>query len=208
MDLFIPTYFPEILHFAVMIRSNAPVMEVCDNYQKQTLRSRTYITHAQGKLGLFVPVKHQKTGLRQKFEEVRTEDSFSWASNHWKSIQTAYRTSPFFEFYEDDLADLFMRDDLNLQHHNLRVIERIMALMEVDFHYTTTEKYQAEFRGQDYRHLSESKYNLRPEFTGYTQVFGTHHGFLSNCSILDALFNLGPQTSAYLESIPMHAITG
>ena len=191
-----------------MIRSSNPVMEISDNYQRQTLRSRAYITHAQGKLGLFVPVKHQKIGLRQKFKQVLTEDSFSWSSNHWKSIQIAYRTPPFFEFYEDDLADLFVSDDLNLQLHNLQIIERIMGLMEVDFNYTTTSKYQEAFAGQDYRYLSDCKYNLRPEFPSYRQVFETNHGFLSNCSILDALFNLGPQTSAYLKSIPTHSIIG
>ena len=107
MILLHPTYFPSIVQMVAMAQADKIVFEVEDNYQKQTYRNRAYIAHSNGKLTLNVPIKHSKNGGRQKTKEVHVENSFPWQSQHWKSLQTAYRTSPFFEFYEDDLAPLF-----------------------------------------------------------------------------------------------------
>ncbi len=186
-----------------MVRSENVVFEVCDNYQKQTLRNRMYITHAQGTLALFVPIKHNKSRGRQKTKAVQSESAFGWASNHWKSIQTAYRTAPFFEFYEDDLADLFNSESVFLQQHNLKIIARIMELIGKDFSYTETKTYEMDFSGNDWRQYAERKRNRPSNFPEYIQVFQSYHDFIPNCSVLDALFNLGPQTLQYLEDIPL-----
>jgi hypothetical protein len=188
---------------SAMVRSENIVFEVCDNYQKQTLRNRTYIAHAQGTLGLFVPIKHNKTTGRQKTKEVQSESAFAWAANHWKSIQTAYRTAPFFEYYEDELADLFTSELIKLQDHNLKIIDRLMHLIGKEFNYGKTQAYQIDFSGKDWRYYGEQKRNSPINFPHYIQVFQSNHAFISNCSVLDALFNLGPQTLAYLEDIPL-----
>jgi hypothetical protein len=184
LDLFLPTYFPDLLHIAALVRSKNVIFEVCDNYQKQTQRNRTYIAHAQGVLPLIVPIKHRTTGQRLKSYEVESESAFGWATNHWKSIQTAYRTAPFFEFYEDDLADLFSSESITLQAHNLQIIERLMELI-------------------DWRYFGEKKHNIKVTFPHYIQVFESYNGFIPNCSVLDALFNLGPQTLDYLQNLSL-----
>lgn len=186
-----------------MVRSNEAIFEVCDNYQKQTQRNRTYIAHAQGVLPLIVPIKHQTDSLRLKSKEVVSENAFGWAENHWKSIQTAYRTAPFFEFYEDDLADLFDSESIALQAHNLRIIERLIKLIGADFKFTLTESYQKNFSGNDWRKFGDKKHNRSVSFPHYIQVFESYNGFISNCSVLDALFNLGPQTLHYLKQLPL-----
>lgn len=99
-----PSYFPSIEQMAHIAQSEKVIWEVEDNYQKQTYRNRAYIAHSNGKLLLNIPIKHNKNGVRQQTKDVRMENDFPWQDHHWKSLQSAYRTSPFFEYYEDDLA--------------------------------------------------------------------------------------------------------
>ena len=94
-----PAYFPSIIQMIAVTQAEHVVLEIEDNYQKQTYRNRTYIAHTNGKLLLNIPIRHVKNGNRQKTKNVIIENDFPWQSHHWKSIQTAYKTSPFFEYY-------------------------------------------------------------------------------------------------------------
>ncbi len=105
-----PCYFGPISEFVAIAKTESVIFENEDNYQKQTYRSRMYIYGANGKLSLNIPIKHTgDKSQHQKYKNVRIENEFGWQKQHWKSLQTAYRTSPFFEFYEDDLAPLYHR---------------------------------------------------------------------------------------------------
>ncbi|NJW55298.1 WbqC family protein, partial [Salinimicrobium sp. CDJ15-91] len=91
-----------------LVKAKEVVFENEDNYQKQTYRNRMYIYGANGKLSLNVPIKH--TGNKsnhQKYRDVRIENDFPWQKQHWRSLETVYRTSPFFEFYEDDFRPVY-----------------------------------------------------------------------------------------------------
>jgi len=196
-----PAYFPSIAQMVVIAKAKEIVFEVCDNYQKQTYRNRSYIAHSNGKLLLSVPVKHDKKGNRQKMKDVETENDFAWQSHHWKSIQTAYRTSPFFEYYEDDLDLLFSKPVTSLLRHNLEIQKILFDLMGISTKTSFTEAYEVQPQHiTDYRFLinvkKEPKYTLLP----YTQVLAANHDFLSNLSVLDLLFNEGPNTLSYLEN--------
>ena len=195
-----PTYFPSIVQMAAMAQAEKVVLEIQDNYQKQTYRNRAYIAHANGKLLLNVPIKHSKNGLRQKTKEVTIENSFPWQSQHWKSIQTAYRTSPFFEYYEDDLVSLFTEHATHLLHHNLNLMNRLLELLGLEISVVTTSEYLIEPTQKDLRYLASAKQEKQYSFTPYTQVLEAHHGFLPNLSVLDLLFNEGPNALEYLES--------
>jgi hypothetical protein len=184
---------------AAIVQAEKVVFEIEDNYQKQTYRNRAYIAHANGRLLLNVPVKHSKGGPRQRTKEVITEDSFPWQSQHWKSLQTAYRTSPFFEFYEDELAPLFTRPVSQLLEHNLEIFKVLTDLLGLSLEIGFTESYAPETKITDLRFLVEAKKEKRYSFTPYTQVLESHHGFLSNLSVLDLLFNEGPNALHYLE---------
>ncbi len=194
-----PTYFPSIAQMVAVAQANAVAFEVHDNYQKQTYRTRAYIAHANGRLLLNVPIKHSKTGQRQKTRQVEPEDSFPWQSQHWKSLQTAYRTSPFFEFYEDDLRPLFYRKATNLLNHHLEIFEVVCELIGIEVEPETTSEYFENPSQLDLRYLADAKneptFNLDP----YTQVLQDHHGFLPNLSVIDLLFNEGPNALSYLE---------
>lgn len=197
-----PTYFPSIAQFHLML-NNPCVLEVSDNYQKQTLRNRAYIYGANGKQALNLPIKHVggETG-RQLFKDVKVENGFPWQRLHWKSLETAYRTSPYFEYYEDDLARIFEKQYTYLLDVNLDTIETILACLLVHINFDKTKGYEAEPQEvNDYRFLSSAKKEYPITMPLYHQIFSDKHGFISNLSILDLLFHEGPNTQEYLEKV-------
>ncbi len=194
-----PSYFPSIEQMAAMVQAEKIVWEVEDNYQKQTFRNRTYIAHSNGKLLLNIPIKHSKEGNRQKTKNVIVENDFPWQEQHWKSLQSAYRTSPFFEFYEDDLAYLFKEKVEFLMDHNLQIIKTICELIGIELQTSRTTSYVITPEITDLRYLIDAKRKSTFETESYTQVLQANHGFLPNLSILDLLFNEGTNTLGYLE---------
>lgn len=199
MPLFHPAYFPSIAQMVAMVQSHEIIFEVHDNYQKQTYRNRCYIAHSNGKLALNIPIQHAKDGKRQRTSEVCPDDSFPWQQQHWKSLQSAYRTSPFFEFYEDDLKPLFNTPVTNLMNHNLNIIKLVYNLLGLKLKYELTATYEKETPYKDFRNLIISKKEPDYDLEVYTQVLESHHGFLKNLSVLDVLFNEGPNALLYLE---------
>ena len=197
-----PTYFPSIAQFHLML-NNPCVLEVSDNYQKQTLRNRVYIYGANGKQALNLPIKHVRgdTG-RQLFKDVKVENNFPWQRLHWKSLETAYRTSPYFEYYEDDLARIFEKQYTYLLDVNLDTIETILACLLVHINFDKTKGYEAEPQEvKDYRFLSSAKKEYPITMPSYHQIFSDKYGFIPNLSILDLLFHEGPNTQDYLAKV-------
>ena len=123
--LIYPSYFPPIATMVAIAKADKVTLEIQDNYQKQTYRNRAYIAHSNGKLLLNIPIRHSKNIQHQKTKDVAPENNFPWLTEHWKSIQIAYRTSPYFEFYEDDLAPLFKSPVLKLQDFNIKILENL-----------------------------------------------------------------------------------
>lgn len=195
-----PSYFPSVLQMVAVAQTKEVVLEVHGNYQKQTYRNRTYIAHNNGKLLLNIPVKHTKDGIRQQMQTVVVENDFPWQSHHWKSIRTAYRTSPFFEYYEDDLEHLFTEPVHGLLDLNLKIFDLLLELLGISAQVSKTETFERTPEIQDLRTLIEVKSKREYSFSSYTQVLQAHHGFLPNLSVLDLIFNEGPAALNYLES--------
>ncbi|NAS29865.1 hypothetical protein GTQ40_02670 [Flavobacteriaceae bacterium R38] len=196
-----PGYFPSIAHFVVIAKNTDQLLiEMEDNYQKQTYRNRLYIYGANGKQVLTVPIKHSGEN-RQKYKDVKIENNFDWQKQHWKSLQTAYRTSPFFEFYEDELQPLFEKKHNFLLDLNFQTIDLISECLQLDFIFDKTTSYEKEPQEiHDFRKLIIAKKETTYSFEKYTQVFQDKHGFIENLSILDLLFNEGTNAISYLEN--------
>lgn len=194
-----PAYFPCILQMAAMAQANSVVFELDDNYQKQTYRNRAYIAHSNGLMILNTPVvKHKIINTHRKTRDIQTCTDTPWQQHHFKSLESAYRSSPFYDFYIDDLAPLFTNQVKSLQEHNLKIFHAICEVLEWDIEISTTVKYQKDFDGLDLRSLINAKKKITHSFTPYIQVFDEENGFLPNLSVLDLLFNLGPSTLSYL----------
>ncbi len=194
-----PTYFPNVAHFAAIVNTEKLTFEYEDNFLKQTYRNRTYIYAANGKLLLNIPVIHSQKN-RQKYKDVKISQETSWQNHHWKSLLSAYSTSPFFEYYKDELVYLFNVKTNYLLDFNLKCFVAICDCLQIDINYSKTNDYQKIVHNTiDFRYLVNAKIE-EPQFEPYAQVFDDKHGFINNLSILDLLFNEGPNALSYLES--------
>ncbi len=200
-----PSYFPNIATYSVLVQ-NPVIWEVWDNYQKQTYRNRCYVATDQGRHMLTVPIKHTggKHG-RQLFRDVRIDNSYSWQRLHWRGLQTAYRASPYFEFFEEDLQSIFSNRYTFLLDLNFSTIEAIGECLQITVPTERTGKYHLNVSGMiDGRSLVNAKEEIKLDQRTYVQVFHQRHGFLANLSVLDLLFNEGPGALNYLEEIKIN----
>ena len=202
MNLLIhPTYFPSISHYVAMAQSENIVFEMEDNFQKQTNRNRTYIYSPNGIQLLNIPVKHSKQ-IFQKTKEVKIETDFDWQKQHLKSLEAAYRSSPFFEYFEDDIRPIFEKKYEFLMDLNFETMDFVAKCLRMKLEYETTTEYFHEVDSNtifDYRILADGKKD-NSQFETYTQVFDDKHGFLNNLSVLDLIFNEGKFALDYLKN--------
>lgn len=195
-----PSYFPSISHFAAMAQSETITFEVEDNFQKQTNRNRAYIYSPNGIQMLNIPIKHSKES-RQKTKDIKIETDFDWQKQHFKSLEAAYRSSPFFEFFEDDLRPIFEKKQAFLLDLNFEFLAIVSKCLRMKIDYTTTTEYFHEVDNSlitDFRPLINGKKD-HSLFESYTQVFDDKYGFINNLSILDLLFNEGKYAMEYLK---------
>ena len=195
-----PVYFPNIKTIAA-IASNDIIWEIQDNYQKQTYRNRCYICTDQGKHMMNIPIQHVGGNQgRQKYKDVKLDNSANWQRQHWRTLQTAYRTSPFFEFYEDDLAPIFEKPVTFLLDLNFKTIAFLCDSLSISNSLIKTLKYQTEIGDiKDFRYLVNAKKEVITNQEKYNQVFIERHDFIENTSTLDLLFNEGPNAISYLK---------
>ncbi len=200
MNLLIhPNYLPAISQLKLIIDSKKLIFEINDNFQKQTHRNRTYIYGANGLLLLSIPVIHSQKN-RKKFKDVKIAYDYDWLTQHLKSFQISYRSSPFFEYYEDKLVDLYVRREKYLYDFNLRSIDVLFDMLQINLEYDFTKGYIEQYSDiLDYRN-NYKKLNSSFKIKEYTQVFESKHGYIENLSALDLIFNEGPNAINFLKT--------
>lgn len=201
MDILIhPNYFPNIHQFTQIIKANNILFEVSDNYQKQTFRNRTYIYGANGKLGLFIPVIHSHKN-RELFKDVKISYESNWMDLHLKSLQSAYRSSPYFEYFEDDFIKLYSKKEKFLADFNIKCIKLISNLLDLDLDFKISNEYVEKTNDIiDLRDLSNARKEKKIETPKYIQVFESKHGYLNNLSIIDLIFSEGPNSVSLINN--------
>tara|TARA_B110001450_G_scaffold183202_1_gene171219 strand:- start:594 stop:1199 length:606 start_codon:yes stop_codon:yes gene_type:complete len=201
MSLFIPTYFSPISQYSEIIKSDSISFEMQDNFQKQSYRNRCYIYNSNGKQLLNIPLndKNKGTSKRKKTKDMLVENDFPWQEHHLKSLQTAYRTSPFYEFYEDDLLSIFTKKYTFLQDVNIDTFLFITDALQINQQYSKTKEYIEEGNSDDFRKLADTKKQPKQSEKSYTQIFDEKHGYIDNLSTLDLLFMEGPNAISYLK---------
>lgn len=192
-----PTYFPPISHWK-LIKSSDLLWSINSRYNKQTLTNRTYIDSANGELMLTVPIKHSGKNQPRVFSDIKLDLSSDWKKNHFKSIKICYQSSPFYEFYEDDIISFFKLDFENLYDLNFKSIKMVCNWLKIKMPediYNKKNKYDCKI--QDFTHLSNSKRTSYLKQKKYNQTFETNNGFINDLSVIDLIFNCGPNSIDY-----------
>ena len=199
-----PTFFSPIEQYAAILQSDSIVFEIEDNFQKQTYRNRCYIHAANGRQMLNVPLIHQKSVGKIKTKDVLIDqETNNWQSNHIKSMQAAYRSSPFYEFYEDDIEAVLNKKHKYLLDLNIDLHEFVMECLQASQKFMVTTSYEVDSEFIDCRNFSNAKKESNATFPEYTQTFKEKHGFLKNLSILDLLCMEGPASFVNLNKIQL-----
>ncbi|MEI8115031.1 MAG: WbqC family protein [Bacteroidia bacterium] len=196
-------YFAPVRYFSKLAVYPEVYIEQHENFIKQTYRNRTVILGANGPISLIVPVeKGREQKIRMK--DLRISYDEEWQRNHWRTIFSAYNSSPFFEYYADDLESFFLKKSKYLLDYNLQITETVLEILEIPLSLILTN---------DFEQVPENCLNFRekinpkahkneddPEFVAqpYTQVFSEKFGFIPDLSILDLLFNEGPSAHEHL----------
>ena len=189
-----PTYFPPISHWK-HISSNNLQWSIKSRYNKQTLTNRTYIDSSNGELMLTVPIKHSGKNVPRKFSEIKIDNSSNWKKTHFKSIKICYQSSPFFEFYEDDISFFYESDYEYLHQLNFASINLVCKWINLEMPKENFNVQEKEFINLIY--LSNTKRTRELLEKKYTQTFQVSNGFINDLSILDLIFNCGPDSKNY-----------
>lgn len=197
-----PCYFGPISLYVAITKADNIVFENEDNYQKQTYRNRMYVYGANGKLSLNIPIKHSgNKSQHQKFKDLRIENDFNWQKQHWKSLATVYRTSPFFEFYEDEFRPLYEKKYDFLMDFNYDCLNLALECLQLEIDYRKTEVFILHPQEIiDARFMVQAKGEQNAFFEEYSQVFAQKFGFLNDLGIVDLIFNEGPNSLNYLKN--------
>ena len=189
------TYFGPIQWYQKLYRAEHVEIEQWESFQKQTYRNRCLIATANGVQALTVPVEHGDSPL---IKDIRLSDHGNWRHLHWNALQSAYGESPFFEYYQDDIRSFFERHWTFLLDFNEEIRQKMCELIDIQPNVSYTEGFIPEESPlTSYRTAISPKHPQDdPDFLPkrYYQVYEQKHGFLPNLSILDLLFNMGPES--------------
>lgn len=200
MTVLSTAYFAPVAYYALLFHEQDIVIEAHENYNKQSYRNRMFIGTNQGPLALSVNVEK---GYETKcpIQEVRLSSHGDWLHQHEIALMSNYGSSPFYEYYIDDILEVLRSDEQTLFGLNEKIRERICELIGFSAKVRYSDQYlrndSESFR--DLRNTLHPKKNILesvPEFVAnpYYQVFGQKQTFMPNLSILDLLFNLGPES--------------
>jgi len=201
MPLLISTaYLPPVSYISGCMGSKDLFIEQFETYPKQTSRNRCYIYGPNGLQVLSIPVL-KVNGNHTLTKDIRISQSIPWQRLHWRSIETAYNNSPFFLYYRDEFEKIFkLRFDF-LMDHNTQLLETVFRILKISSTIKLTDEFQKNPENLvDQRKLSGKNKAFSSNSPPYMQVFSPKHGFIPDLSIIDLIFNLGPESSGFLIS--------
>lgn len=194
-------YLPPVSYVAACLHEGDIRIEMHETYPKQTICNHCLIFGPNGKQVLSIPVTKTE-GNHTKTRDVRLSDTMSWQKMHWRSIQTAYSNSPFFLYYSDYFAPFFEKKFEFLVDFNTSLLETLFHILKMEKTISGTASFEKVVTGMKDLRFTFGKKNSLPGFAfpEYTQVFSGKHGFLPDLSILDLVFNLGPEARSFLKN--------
>lgn len=197
----VPSYLPSIIYYWHIVNFNV-IYNLSMKYQKQTTRNRCLIMSSNGAQKLIIPIKHNKKKDENLHDHnVKIDNDQNWKTKHWKSIQNAYRSSPFFEFYEEEFSNVFFNNEKLLYSSNINMILHINQILGIKKEIKISNK-KITHNKYDKRLIDVKNYS-NYDIPQYNQVFMSKFKFISNLSILDLLFNKGPKSINYLTDLKL-----
>ena len=202
---FTTAWFAPIPYYIALNRYKTRCIDGAEHFVKQSYRNRCVIATANGPMSLSLPIESGRSP-RMPIQDVRVSDHGNWQSLHWNSLLSAYRSSPFFEYYADDIRPFFDEKKPFLFDYNERIRRCICALIPLDASAMITDRYRSTDQvpedSVDFRSRLNEKVlpttQLQLTSKPYYQVFEGKFGFTPDLSILDLLFNMGPESILYL----------
>ena len=198
-------YFPCIQYFTKLMLADIAYIEQHEHYVKGSYRNRCHIAGANSMLRLSIPLQKGKN-QQMPIKEVRIAYDEPWQTQHWMTIQSAYRKAPFFEYYSDIFYLFFEKRYEFLWDFNMAILKECLNLLQFSVKIALTSSYENIYttNTKDYRNVISPKFQRQKEdecFSPvmYAQLFEERYGFLPNLSILDLLFCAGPQSVLILE---------
>ena len=197
-------YLPPVQYFAHLQSAEQVWIEQYDHYQKQTYRNRCVIAAPDGPLSLTVPIEKPNTP-KAFMRDIRISDHGNWRHLHWNAIESAYNHTPFFEYYKDDFRPFYEKKFDFLVDYNEQLCQLVCQLIDIDTFFQRTESYVVEPSNTiiDLRDAIHPKKEVMDDASfsavPYYQVFQERLGFLPNLSIIDLLFNMGPEAILVLQ---------
>ncbi|MCZ2084444.1 MULTISPECIES: WbqC family protein [unclassified Kaistella] len=200
MQILLPIfYLPPISWFYVFLQDDAEIIfEQFENFPKQTYRNRANIYGANGKLSLIIPMNHNGTRV---IKDIQTSNREKWQQLHWKSIKTAYQTSPYFDYYEDRLQEIYTFKTNSLIEFNLNALKVIQKILKTEQSFSLNDEFFKEPAILNYRDHFSAKSDTPFEMQEYFQSFSDKYGYLKDLSIIDLICNKGPESLTYIKNI-------
>ncbi|MDR0845570.1 MAG: WbqC family protein [Tannerella sp.] len=187
-------YLAPVQYYCKLFSFESAVIEAAENYQKQSYRNRCVIAVSNGVQTLTVPVEKPQTE-KYPTKEMRISEHGHWRHIHWNALVSAYGMSPFFEYYEDDFAPFYEQKFEFLFDFNQALQELICNLLDIHPKLSVSSCYEVavpnDFRNNIHPRHAEADDTFHPH--PYYQVFREKYGFIPNLSIVDLLFNMGPE---------------
>jgi len=203
MLLLSTAYFAPISYYSELLSNDSVVIEKFENYIRKSYRNRCTIYGANGLLNLVVPVvKSVETKI--PITEIEISYDTPWQKLHFKSLEAAYRRSPYYEYYIDDLMIFFNERFKYLYQFNMLILKTVCYLLKIHFNVQESSSYVKNVGDG----IIDLRYAIHPKIKqlhlqrySYNQVFAEKWGFKPNLSILDLLFNTGPDAIKILLTV-------
>lgn len=199
MSIYLSTAYLAPIEYYSKLLSGDVFIEQHENYIKQTYRNRCTILSANGPMALSIPIE-SAGGKKCPIRDVRIADHGNWRHLHWNALISAYNSTPFFEYYQDDFRPFYEKSYKYLFDFNEELRDLICRLIDIDTsHVKYTDEFVLEIEGEDFRSKISPKVDWKlsdPVFESvpYYQIFDQRFGFTENLSIVDLLFNMGNES--------------
>ena len=199
-------YWPNLHYMFYVLNAENVAIEQFENFQKQSFRNRTTLLSANGPLELSIPIK--KRALKELSKDIKISYQENWQIKHWRAIESAYKNSPYFDFFEDDIKYFYSQGFENLLLYNYEQLNTVLKLLRLKKQIVLTTNFEAELATNkiDFRSTIHPKVSFKQDLSAleflmkpYYQTFENKFPFQPNLSILDLLFNQGLESKVYLQ---------